>query len=234
MKPAVFKQIFDEKSCTYTYILASGMGREAIIIDPVKEQVPQYCDFLNKMKIRLAVAIDTHLHADHITGTGDLANKERCIIMMGKQTKAECVDAFFSDNEYYCFDGINLQAKYTPGHTEDSYCYYVNQRMIFTGDTLLINGTGRTDFQGGSAAQQYQSLKYSILTLPSNTIVYPAHDYNGETSSTIVKEQRENPRLQVQSESEYVELMNTLSLSKPKLMDIAIPANLQCGKGDYS
>ena len=225
----IFHQFFDPVSSTYTYCLASGEGREAILIDPVKEQVNQYIEFLNGHNIKLVAAIDTHLHADHITGTGSLRSTHQCTVMMGKETAAECVDVRFSDGEEYQFDGIKFKALYTPGHTDDSYCYYINQHYLFTGDTLLINGTGRTDFQHGSAHDQYHSLFDKVLTLPEETLVYPAHDYNGKTSSTIGKEKRDNPRLQVENEAQYVDMMNNLNLPRPKQMDIAVPANRLCG-----
>jgi glyoxylase-like metal-dependent hydrolase (beta-lactamase superfamily II) len=225
----IFHQFFEPISSTYTYCLASGEGREAIIIDPVKEQVDEYIQFLNQHHIKLVAAIDTHLHADHITGTGLLSKSQQCSIMMGKETAAECIDVGFSDGDCYDFDGIQFKAIYTPGHTDDSYCYYINGHYLFTGDTLLINATGRTDFQHGNAHHHYQSLFEKVLTLPEDTVVYPAHDYNGKTSSTIGQEKKHNPRLQVSNESEYVSMMNNLNLPKPKQMDIAVPANRLCG-----
>lgn len=225
----IFHQFFDPVSSTYTYCLATGEGREAIIIDPVKEHVETYIEFLNRHNVKLVAAIDTHLHADHITGTGELSKSKHCAVMMGKETAAECVDVSFKDGDNYNFDGIHFKAIYTPGHTDDSYCFYINEHYLFTGDTLLINATGRTDFQHGNAHDQYHSLFEKVLTLPEETIVYPAHDYNGKTSSTIGKEKQDNPRLQVTSEAEYVEMMNNLNLPRPKQIDIAVPANKLCG-----
>lgn len=225
----IFHQFFDPVSCTYTYCLATGEGREAIIIDPVKEHVDQYIAFLGRHNIKLVATIDTHLHADHITGTGPLSQSQQCTIMMGKETAAELVDVSLSDGDTYNFDGIHFKAIYTPGHTDDSYCFYINEHYLFTGDTLLINATGRTDFQHGNAHEQYHSLFAKVLTLPDETLVYPAHDYNGKTSSTIGKEKRENPRLQVQNEAEYVDMMDNLNLARPKQMDVAVPANRLCG-----
>ncbi len=225
----IFHQFFEPVSCTYTYCLSSGEGREAIIIDPVKERVDDYIAFLNQHNIKLAAALDTHLHADHITGTGSLSKSQHCAIIMGKETKAECVNVSLSDGDVHYFDGIHFKAIYTPGHTDDSYCFYINGHYLFTGDTLLINGTGRTDFQHGSAHQQYHSLFDKLLTLPEETLVYPAHDYNGKTSSTIGKEKKDSPRLQVKNEAQYVEMMNNLNLPHPKQMDVAVPANQLCG-----
>ena len=225
----IFHQFFDPVSSTYTYCLATGEGREAIIIDPVKDQVAKYGEFLERHEIKLVAAIDTHLHADHITATGSLRKSNQCPIMMGQETAAECVDISFSDGDYYDFDGIDFKAIYTPGHTDDSYCFYINEHYLFTGDTLLINGTGRTDFQHGNAHDQYHSLFEKVLTLPEETLVYPAHDYNGQTSSSIGHEKQHNPRLQVENEADYVDMMNNLNLPRPKQMDVAVPANKLCG-----
>jgi sulfur dioxygenase len=224
----IFRQLFDSTSCTYTYLLASGMGREAILIDPVKENLTQYVTLLNELELRLVVSIDTHVHADHITASGPLSKQTQCAIMMGEQTKAECVTSHFSDGQSHDFDGISLKAIYTPGHTDDSYSYLVNNR-VFTGDTLFIRGTGRTDFQHGCSKAQYDSIFDNLLNLPEDTFVYPGHDYKGMTVSTIGEEKRFNPRLQVSSCDEYVKIMDNLNLPNPKLMDIAVPLNLRCG-----
>ena len=222
----IFEQLFDTKSSTYTYILSSGKGREALIIDPVLEHTDQYINFLNKLELKLVKVIDTHIHADHITGLNELSERTSCTKIMGENSKSEVVDLRVKEDENVKIDNINLKVMYTPGHTDCSYSYLMNDR-VFTGDTLLINGTGRTDFQNGNARQQYDSIFNKLLKLPENTMVYPAHDYNGKKHSTIGSERKDNPRLQVNSVDQYVEIMNNLKLANPKMMDVAVPANLK-------
>ena len=222
----IFEQLFDTKSSTYTYILSSGKGREALIIDPVLEHTDQYINLLNKLELKLVKVIDTHIHADHITGLNELSERTSCTKIMGENSKSEVVDLRVKEDENVKIDNINLKVMYTPGHTDCSYSYLMNDR-VFTGDTLLINGTGRTDFQNGNARQQYDSIFNKLLKLPENTIVYPAHDYNGKKHSTIGSERKNNPRLQVNSVDQYVEIMNNLKLANPKMMDVAVPANLK-------
>lgn len=224
----LFRQFIDYESFTYTYLIASGRGREAILIDPVLEQVEQYIKLIKQLDLKLVKAIDTHVHADHITGIGLLQQKVGCQSVLGEQTKAECVTYRVKEDELIEFDGLMLKALYTPGHTDDSYSFLLDGR-VFTGDTLLIRGTGRTDFQNGCAKAQYDSLFNKLLKLPEKTLVYPAHDYQGQTVSTIGEEKQFNPRLQVSSVSEYETLMNNLNLPYPKKIDIAVPANLHCG-----
>jgi len=222
----IFKQLFDDKSSTYTYIISSGKGREALVIDPVIEHSDQYIKILEKLELSLVKVIDTHIHADHITALNELSKRTGCTKIMGENSKSEVIDLKVKDDEVINIENIKLKAIYTPGHTDDSYCFIMNDR-IFTGDTLLINGTGRTDFQNGSAHDAYNSLFNRVLKLPEETIVYPAHDYNQKLSSTIGEEKKNNPRLQVNSANEYVEIMNNLNLANPKMMDIAVPANLK-------
>ena len=222
----IFEQLFDTKSSTYTYILSSGKGREALIIDPVLEHTDQYLNLLNKLELKLVKVIDTHIHADHITGLNELSERTSCTKIMGENSKSEVVDLRVKEDENVKIDNINLKVMYTPGHTDCSYSYLMNDR-VFTGDTLLINGTGRTDFQNSNARQQYDSIFNKLLKLPENTIVYPAHDYNGKKHSTIGSERKNNPRLQVNSVDQYVEIMNNLKLANPKMMDVAVPANLK-------
>ena len=222
----IFKQLFDEKSSTYTYIVASGKGREALIIDPVIEHTYIYTDLLNDLDLRLVKVIDTHIHADHISAMAELKERTNCQTVMGEHSKSEVVNLKVKDNDKIIIDGIYLEALYTPGHTDDSYCFLMNDR-IFTGDTLLINGTGRTDFQNGSASDAYDSLFNKVLKLPEETLVYPAHDYKGNRFSTIGNEKKNNPRLQVNSAAEYAEIMDNLNLANPKMMDVAVPANLK-------
>ena len=221
----IFKQLFDDKSSTYTYIVASGKGREALIIDPVIEHTHIYVDLLNSLDLRLVKVIDTHIHADHISAMAELKERTNCQTIMGERSKSEVVNLKVKDNEKISIDGINLKALYTPGHTDDSYCFVMEDR-IFTGDTLLINGTGRTDFQNGNSKDAYNSIFKRVLTLPEETLVYPAHDYKGNKYSSIGNEKKHNPRLQVKNAEEYSEIMDNLNLANPQMMDIAIPANL--------
>ena len=220
----LFKQLFHEKSSTYTYIISSGKGREALIIDPVLESTKEYLNLLKELDLKLVKVIDTHIHADHFSGLNELAKQTSCSKVMGEKSQSEVIDIRVKDNDKVNIENIELITMYTPGHTDCSYSFLMNDR-IFTGDTLLINGTGRTDFQNGSARDQYDSLFNKILKLPEKTFVYPAHDYNGKKFSTIKNEKDTNPRLQVKSVDEYVEIMNSLKLSNPKMMDIAVSAN---------
>ena len=225
----LFRQLLDHESSTYTYLIAAGIGDEAVIIDPVKKNIAQYMMLIQQFDLKLVAAIDTHLHADHISALGDLSSQLGCDIIMGEQTQAQGVDRRLKDNDQFHFGGLSLRAIHTPGHTDDSYCFVMPDR-VFTGDTLFIRGTGRTDFQHGSASDQYDSLFNRLLTLPDDTLVYPGHDYNGMTVSTIGEEKKFNPRLQVDSREDYIVLMNNLKLSPPKMMDIAVPANKNCGR----
>ena len=222
----IFEQLFDTKSSTYTYIISSGKGREALIIDPVIEHTDEYINILEKLKLKLVKVIDTHIHADHITGLNELNKRTSCTRIMGENSRSEVIDIKIKDSEKITIEKIELKAIYTPGHTDCSYSYLMNDR-IFTGDTLLINGTGRTDFQNGSSYDAYDSLFNKLLKLPGKTLVFPAHDYNGKKNSTIEIEKNNNPRLQVKSKEEYAEIMNNLNLPNPKMMDIAVPANLK-------
>ena len=222
----IFEQLFDTKSSTYTYIIASGEGREALIIDPVIEHTNEYLKILEKLKLKLVKVIDTHIHADHITALNELNKRTSCTRIMGENSKSEVIDIKVKDNEKINIENIELKAMYTPGHTDCSYSYLMNDR-VFTGDTLLINGTGRTDFQNGSSFDAYDSLFNKLLKLPEKTLVYPAHDYNGKKFSTIETERNNNPRLQVSSKEEYAEIMENLKLANPKMMDVAVPANVK-------
>jgi sulfur dioxygenase len=224
----IFRQLFDSVSGTYTYLLASRRGGEALIIDPVLEKVERYLQLIKELDLRLVKAVDTHLHADHITGLGALRDHTHCITVMGEMSKADVVSMRLADGDKLTIEGVALEAIYTPGHTDDSYSFWMNDR-VFTGDTLLIRGTGRTDFQNGDPRAQYDSIFNRLLKLPDETLVYPAHDYKGETVSTIGEEKAFNPRLRVKSVDEYVALMNNLSLPNPKMMDVAVPANMKVG-----
>ncbi len=224
----IFRQLFDQASGTYSYLLARRQGGEALIIDPVLEKVDRYLQLVRELDLKLVKAVDTHLHADHITGLGALRDKTHCITVMGEQTKADVVSMRLADGERLTIEGLALDAIYTPGHTDDSYSFIMSDR-VFTGDTLLIRGTGRTDFQNGDPRAEYESIFGRLLRLPDSTLVYPAHDYKGDTVSTIGEEKAYNPRLQVKSVEEYVALMNNLNLPNPKMMDVAVPANMRIG-----
>lgn len=224
----IFRQLFDHASFTYTYLIGSRKGGEALIIDPVLEKVDHYLQLFEQLDLKLVKAIDTHLHADHITGLGALRDKTHCITMMGEKSKVDVVSMRVADGDKVGIEGISLQAIYTPGHTDDSYCFVMEDR-VFTGDTLFIRGTGRTDFQNGDARAQYDSIFKRLLGLPDDTLVYPGHDYKGDTVSSIGEERAYNPRLQVSSADEYAALMNALNLPNPRMMDVAVPANLHVG-----
>ena len=224
----IFKQVFDKKSSTYTYLIASSIGREALIIDPVLDNINEYISLLNELDLKLVKVIDTHIHADHITGASKLKNQTSCTTIMGEQTPANAVDLKVKDEEIIKLDQIEIKALYTPGHTSDSFSFLMND-YLFSGDTLLINGTGRTDFQNGSAKDAYNSIFNKLLKLPEKTLLYPAHDYNGEKVSSIGKEKKFNPRLQVSSENEYVEIMNNLNLPEPKMMNVNVARNIKLG-----
>ncbi len=222
----IFNQLFDNKSSTYTYIIASDKGREALIIDPVIENTNQYIKFLKKLELKLVKVIDTHIHADHITGLNELSKRTNCTKIMGEQSKSDVIDMKVKEDDKIKIDKIELKVIYTPGHTDCSYSFLMNDK-VFTGDTLLINGTGRTDFQSGNAKDQYNSVFKKLLKLPEKTMVYPAHDYNGKKFSTIEDEKNNNPRLQVNSVDQYVEIMNNIILDDPKMMNVAVTANLK-------
>ena len=224
----IFKQVFDTKTSTYTYLIASAKGREAVIIDPVLENVDDYIGLLKEFDLKLVKVIDTHIHADHVTGASKLKQATNCTTIMGEHTPADTVEIKVKDDEIIDIDNLNIRSMYTPGHTSDSYSFLLDN-FLFTGDTLLINGTGRTDFQNGSSKDAYNSLFNNLLKLPEETLVYPGHDYNGKYSSTIGNEKKFNPRLQVKNVDEYIDIMSKLNLAKPKLIDINVSRNIKLG-----
>ncbi len=226
-------QYLDEDTFTLTYLLTDGESGFAALIDPVATQVDFYLSQLSAKGLQILCVLDTHTHADHISANGKLREKTGCVTYMGKESHASCIDRTFENGDEIRLGGIIINVLHTPGHTDDSYSFYVKENdrtYLFTGDTLLINGTGRTDFQNGDAREQYHSLFDNLLTFDDDTVVYPGHDYNGRRSSTIGEEKINNPRLQVKDVSAYVALMNTLNLPNPKYMDVAVPANRACGK----
>ena len=224
----IFKQVFDQKSSTYTYFIASSKGREALIIDPVLENVDEYLKLLTELDLKLVKVIDTHIHADHVTGATKLKDKTQCTTIMGENTPANSVEIKVKDEEIIKLDDLKIRALYTPGHTSDSYSFLMDN-YLFSGDTLLINGTGRTDFQNGSSKDAYNSIFNKLLKLPEETLLYPAHDYKGEKVSSIGKEKRLNPRLQVSSVDEYIDIMNNLNLKKPAEIETNVSRNINLG-----
>ena len=224
----IFKQLFDTKSSTYTYLISSGKGREALIIDPVIENVDEYINLLNGLDLRLVKVIDTHIHADHVTGAAKLKDITKCVTIMGNHTPTDAVEIKVKDDEFINLENLKIRAMYTPGHTSDSFSFLMDN-YLFSGDTLLINGTGRTDFQNGNSKDAYNSIFNKLLRLPDETLLYPAHDYKGEKFSTIGKEKKYNPRLQVDSVDEYIEIMNNLNLKKPISIEENISKNLKLG-----
>ena len=224
----IFRQLFDAESSTYTYLLASRPGGEALIIDSVLGRVERYIRLLRELDLRLVKVVDTHVHADHVTAMGALRDRTKCITVMGEHSPADVVSMRVKDGDAIDIEGLSLEAIHTPGHTVDSFCFRLPDR-VFTGDTLFIRGTGRTDFQGGSSLDAYDSLFNKLLKLPDDTLVYPGHDYKGDTVSTIAEERAHNPRLQVASAEEYAAIMDNLNLDNPKQMDVAVPANISIG-----
>ena len=224
----IFKQVFDTKTSTYTYLIASAKGREAVIIDPVLENVENYIGLLKDLDLKLVKVIDTHIHADHVTGASKLKQSTNCTTIMGEHTPADMVEIKVKDNELINVDDLKIKSIYTPGHTSESYSFLLNN-YLFSGDALLINGTGRTDFQNGSSKDSYHSIFDKLLKLPEDTLLYPGHDYNGKKVSTIGNEKKFNPRLQVKNVDEYIQIMSNLNLSKPEMMDSNVGRNIQLG-----
>ena len=224
----IFKQVFDQKSSTYTYLIASSQGREALIIDPVLDNVEDYLKLLTELDLKLVKVIDTHIHADHVTGASKLKDKTKCSTIMGENTPADSVEIKVKDEEIIKLDHLKIKALYTPGHTSDSYSFLMDN-YLFSGDTLLINGTGRTDFQNGNSKDAYNSIFNKLLKLPDETLLYPAHDYKGQKVSTIGKEKKHNPRLQVGSVDEYIDIMNNLNLKKPSEIENNVSRNINLG-----
>lgn len=230
----IFRQLFERESSTYTYLLGCEKTREAALIDPVKEETGRYLQLLEELGLTLKYVLDTHTHADHVTGAGELREATGCITLLGEQAGSACVSQILRHCDEIAIGELCLIAWHTPGHTDDSYSFVLQhgaEVYVFTGDTLLIRGTGRTDFQNGNARDQYYSLFNKLLTLPNTAWVYPAHDYKGWMVSRIGEEKAHNPRLQVKDVEAYEELMNNLKLPNPKMMDVAVPLNRACGKG---
>jgi sulfur dioxygenase len=224
----LFRQFFESETCSFTYIIAKAKGCEAIIIDPVYKKTDHYLTLIEELDLTLVKAIDTHVHADHLSGLGILRDKTNCITVMGAQSNVDVVSMRVEGGDKIIIDGLSLDVIYTPGHTNDSYSFYM-PGIVFTGDTLLIRGTGRTDFQAGNSLKAYDSLFNKLLKLPDETIIYPGHDYKGDCCSTIGEEKTFNPRLQVNSPESYAKIMNDLGLPDPKMMGRVIPKNQKIG-----
>ncbi|MEO4046326.1 MBL fold metallo-hydrolase [Pseudomonas sp. CAU 1711] len=228
----LFRQLFDADSSTYSYLLADD--GQAVLIDPVKDRLDDYLRLLHELGLQLHLALDSHTHADHITALGELRAATGCRSGFGRESGSACASFTFAEGDHLAFGARELIAWYTPGHTDDSYCFLLpaesgQPAKLFTGDTLLIRGSGRTDFQNGDARAQWASLQ-RLLALPGATEVWPGHDYRGWTRSSIAEEAAHNPRLQVADAEAYAALMANLKLPSPRLMDIAVPANRACGQ----
>lgn len=227
------RQLIDYDTFTYTYLIADPAKGVAALIDPVLKHVPQYLTLLQELNFTLTAAIDTHIHADHITALGTLREKTGSNTYIGLDNEVTCSSHALHHNDTVPIGSIQLQVLHTPGHTDNSFCFFTQAeeaRYLFTGDTLLIRGTGRTDFQNGDPAALYNSLHNILFRLPEDTVVYPGHDYNGVTQSTIKEEKQHNPRAKILERNAFIQHMNNLYLPPPKWMDIAVPANLICGK----
>lgn len=220
------KRFIEQETKTQTYLVYRN--NKAAIIDPVFSEVDLYLDFIRENNLQLLYSLDTHVHADHITGSSKIREKTDCKIAMGKYAKASGVDVLLEDDQDLNFDDLSIKTLYTPGHTSESCCFLIGDRL-FTGDTLLINACGRTDFQNGSAEDLYRSLFDKLLNLPEETLVYPGHDYNNRFVSSIADEKANNPRLQAKPKQDFINIMNNLNLPKPKYIDVAVPRNLLCG-----
>jgi len=225
----LFRQLFDYETWTYTYLVADEKTREAILVDPVLEQVDRDLDLLRDLGLTLKYCLETHIHADHITGTAKLREVTGCLGIVPERAKAACADRFMANGEILEMGTIRVEAIATPGHTDSHLAFLVNGTHLFSGDALLIRGCGRTDFQSGDPAIMYDSLQ-RLLALPDETWVYPGHDYKGHTVSTIGEEKRLNPRLAGKSREEFIGIMNALNLPNPKKIMEAVPANEQCGR----
>lgn len=226
----LFRQLFDPESSTYTYLIADQAMKAAILVDPVLEQVERDLKLINELNLILHYCLETHIHADHITGTGKLREATGCKGIVPENARAPCADRQIGDGEILQLGEITIEAIATPGHTDSHMAYLVNGTRILTGDALFIRGCGRTDFQSGDAGTLYDSVTQQLFALADETLVYPAHDYRGHTVSTIGEEKQFNPRLAKRNRSSFIELMGSLNLPNPKKMMEAVPANESCGQ----
>lgn len=227
----IFRQLFDKESSTYTYLMADSATREAVLIDPVLEQVQRDLKFLTELDLKLIWVLDTHIHADHVTAADALRRATGCKIAGAKSAALPCVDKHLMDGDVIRVSGLEIKVLELPGHTTESLGYLVGNRL-FTGDALLIRGCGRTDFQNGDAATLYDSIHKKVFTLPDATAIYPGHDYNGLTVSSVGEEKKYNPRLTL-SRDEFIEFMGQLNLPDPKKIREAVPLNQRCGAPEH-
>lgn len=225
------KQFFEPESCTYTYLIADEKNH-AVIIDPVESELDIYLKTIQDYDLKLLYIFETHIHADHITAAAPLREKTQAKSVVHRNSNVTCADLLITDGCIFQLGKYSIEAIFTPGHTNACMSYYLKEEnIVFTGDTLLINGCGRTDFQHGSSKQLYQSIHTKIFTLPEQTIVYPAHDYHGKKFSTIKEEKEQNVRLgQGKTEAEFIDIMRNLDLPYPKKIDTALPMNQACGQ----
>lgn len=225
----LFRQLFDPETSTYTYLIANN-SKEALLVDPVQEQVERDVKLLDELGLTLRYCLETHIHADHVTGTGQLRGLTGCQGIVPERAEAACADRLIRDGEVLDLGEVNVRAIATPGHTDSHMAYLVNEDRILTGDSLLIRGCGRTDFQSGNAGTLYDYVVQQLFTLPEAMLVYPGHDYKGHTVSTIGEEKRFNPRFVGKDRDAFIQLMGTLNLPDPKKIAEAVPANQQCGQ----
>jgi glyoxylase-like metal-dependent hydrolase (beta-lactamase superfamily II) len=229
----IFRQLFEPQSSAYTYLIACPDSREAVLIDPVLETVERDLQLLEELGLTLRYTIETHIHADHVTGASRLRERTGCRCALPEKSGADHVDLEVREGEPIRVGAVDIDPLYTPGHTDDHHAYYVADGggRVFTGDALLIDGCGRTDFQNGDSAILYRSVHEKIFALPGETLVYPGHDYQQRRVSSVAQERERNPRLGGgKSLEEFVAIMDALDLPRPKKMDLAVPANRECGQ----
>lgn len=226
----LFKQFFEPDTSTFTYLLACEKTKQAVLIDTVESEVPIYLKELEAQGLKLVYTLETHVHADHVTGADTLRQKLGSKSVVHRDAGAMCGDLLVTDGVHIIVGTIDLEVRYTPGHTNGCISFFAGDR-IFTGDSLLIGGCGRTDFQQGNSGQLYDSIQNQIFSLPDEVIVYPGHDYNGNTQSTVGEERKNNKRLGGgKSREEFIQIMSELKLAYPKYIDVALPANQACGR----
>lgn len=226
----LFRQLFDAESSTYTYLIADPATKAAVLVDPVLEQVDRDLKLLKELGLTLHYCLETHVHADHVTGTDELRQATSCLGIVPDRAHVGCADRHIKDGETLHLGNITITAIATPGHTDSHMAYFVNRDRVLTGDALFIRGCGRTDFQSGDAGTLYDSVQERLFSLPDETLVYPAHDYRGHTVSTIGEEKRWNPRFAGRDRPSFIEFMNNLNLPNPKKIMEAVPANEMCGR----
>ncbi|WP_373480702.1 MBL fold metallo-hydrolase [Geminocystis sp.] len=226
----LFRQLFDQETWTYTYLIADIETKEAALVDPVLEQVSRDLKLIGELGLTLKYSIETHVHADHITGTGELRKLTHCLGIVPEKAQVNCADRHIIDGEILMLGNIDIKAIATPGHTNCHFSYLVNNTHLLTGDALFIRGCGRTDFQSGNSGNLYDSITQRFFTLSDDTLVYPGHDYHGHTLSTIGEEKEFNPRISHKNREDFIKIMDNLNLPNPSKIMEAVPANQLCGK----